>query len=203
MSQLLTRVIRRCLARRIFHSARLDLSEEQLWEALAEHGECWPGSEVDPALGVTEVKRRLAVGSEPTAVDRIDGVVERADRKRRSRGKRRNSKPTCWTCGEVGHKSTACYAGKPELRPQGQQEVPDEATARLESGGPAAVMSLAQEGRVEVMEAAAESAAPAGLSDDGIGKLREINKSRWDALLTAVCDHQPAEVEKVGRGPTW
>ena len=81
-------------------------------------------------------------------------VVERRDEKRRIRGKsgsaskggpspssppqqrQRNSKLTCWTCGEVGHRSTACPSGrgstesggsagdakKSDPRTQGQQQ---------------------------------------------------------------------------------
>lgn len=208
LSQLLPEHVRWCLADLYFEdNGDEELAESDLRRGLAQHGECWTGSDIHPNQAVAEVERLLEMRSEPTAVARIDAararleeyfenpgvarifrekrkyiegsariitealvrgrkpqefkedvvdalkvtgnwkenpnmvfnlireqaliwrVVERRDEERRIRGKQgsavkggpppssppqqrqRNSKLTCWTCGEVGHRSTACPSG--------------------------------------------------------------------------------------------
>ena len=78
LSQLLPKAIRICLADTFFGGTRVrELQERDLKEALARHGECWTGEDVDPT--VTAVERLLAMGSEPTAVDRIDAIKGRME----------------------------------------------------------------------------------------------------------------------------
>ena len=50
------------------------LQEDDLREALAKHAECWTDDSVDPSTAAAEVCRRVTMGSEATAVNRIDAV---------------------------------------------------------------------------------------------------------------------------------
>ena len=58
---------------------RTELQEDDLREALAKHAECWTDDSVDPTIAAAEVCRRVNMGSEDTAVDRIDAVHSRLE----------------------------------------------------------------------------------------------------------------------------
>lgn len=81
LSQLVPENIRWCLADTYFEDNEegTELTESDLERGLAQHGECWTGSEVHAAEVVDTVKGLLAMRSEPTAVARIDGVRSRME----------------------------------------------------------------------------------------------------------------------------
>ena len=56
-----------------------ELQEDDLREALAKRAACWPDDSVDPFIAAVEVCRRVAMGSEATAADRIDAVHSRLE----------------------------------------------------------------------------------------------------------------------------
>ena len=56
-----------------------ELQEDDLREALAKHAECWTDDSVDPSIAAAEVCHRVTMGSEATAVDRIDAVHSRLE----------------------------------------------------------------------------------------------------------------------------
>ena len=73
LTQLLRKSIRSCLSRTYFDGS--DLEEDDLLEALAKHAECWEGDRMDPAVALAAVTRLVTMGSEPTALERVDGVM--------------------------------------------------------------------------------------------------------------------------------
>ena len=72
------------LSRKIFPSIHLawtsELSEEQRWEALSKHAECWTGDVVDPSVATATVKKPMVTGHEETAGDRLDAVLGRLEK---------------------------------------------------------------------------------------------------------------------------
>lgn len=74
------------------------------------------------------------------------------------------------------------------LRPHDLAEPPDEAVERLVSRGPDMIMSPAQEesGRAEALDNAVQSAAAAGLSPQGVGKLHSIVDRRRCTYIGAL-----------------
>ena len=72
VAQLLRQSIRSCLSRTFFGGT--ELQEDDLREALAKHAEYWTDDSIDPSGAAAEVCRRVTMGSEATAVDRIDAV---------------------------------------------------------------------------------------------------------------------------------
>ena len=76
--------VRRCLSRKMFPNVypvlKDELSEEELWEALAKHGECWTGDVVDPAVASAAVGKLMKMGGEATARDRLDNVLCRMEK---------------------------------------------------------------------------------------------------------------------------
>ena len=80
MQQLLPKSVRKSLAFTLFKRARgLELAEDDLKEGIARHGECWNGAEADPREIKAKVEHLLVMGSEPTALDRIDAVTWRLE----------------------------------------------------------------------------------------------------------------------------
>jgi len=81
LSQLVPENIRWCLADIYFedNDEGTELTESDLERGLAQHGECWAGSDVNAAEVVDTVQRLLAMRSEPTAVARTDGVRSRME----------------------------------------------------------------------------------------------------------------------------
>eukprot|EP00903_Cladosiphon_okamuranus_P011351 g10699.t1 len=77
ISQLLPRHVRRTLAR--ISGLTGELSEADLTRALCVHGECTADSEVDPPKAAAEVKKLLTMGSESTALDRVDAAWSRLE----------------------------------------------------------------------------------------------------------------------------
>ena len=77
VAQLLRQSIRLCLSRTYLYGT--ELQEDDLREALAKHAECWTDDSVDPSIAAAEVCRRVTMGSEATAVDRIDAVHSRLE----------------------------------------------------------------------------------------------------------------------------
>ena len=77
VAQLLRQSIRSCLSLTYFDGT--ELQEDDLREALAKHAECWTDDSVDPSIAAAEVCRRVTMGSEATAVDRIDAVHSRLE----------------------------------------------------------------------------------------------------------------------------
>ena len=77
VAQLLRQSIRSCLSRTYFGGT--ELQEDDLREALAKHAKCWTDDSVDPSIAAAEVCRRVTMGSEATAVDRIDAVHSRLE----------------------------------------------------------------------------------------------------------------------------
>ena len=55
------------------------MREDDLREALAKHAECWNDGALDLSIAAAEVCRRVTMGSEATAVDRIDAVHSRLE----------------------------------------------------------------------------------------------------------------------------
>jgi len=67
--------MRWCLADEYFEEqGGSELAESDLLQALAQLGERWASAEVDPAKVVSDMESRLAMRSEPTAMERIDAV---------------------------------------------------------------------------------------------------------------------------------
>lgn len=83
------------------------------------------------------------------------------------------------------------------LMHQAQPDPPDEAVERLVARGPDMIMSPAEEelGRVEALDRAVNSAAEAGLSSEGVNRLRNIVDKRWNAFRRALRGDPPARVE--------
>ena len=80
MQQLLPKSVRKSLAFTLFRGARGgELTEDDLKEGIARHGECWTGAEADPGEIKTKVERLVVMGSEPTALDRIDAITWRLE----------------------------------------------------------------------------------------------------------------------------
>eukprot|EP00903_Cladosiphon_okamuranus_P006086 g5996.t1 len=80
LSQLLPENVRWCLADEYFEEqGGSELAESDLLRVLAQHGECWESAEVDPAKVVSDMESHLAMGSEPTAMERIDAVRSRME----------------------------------------------------------------------------------------------------------------------------
>ena len=77
VAQLLRQSIRSCLSRTYFDGT--ELQEDALPEALAKQAECWTNDSIDPSIAAAEVCRRLTMGSEATAVYRIDAVHSRLE----------------------------------------------------------------------------------------------------------------------------
>ena len=77
VSQLLRQFIRSRLSRTYFDGT--ELQKDYLREALAEHAECWTDDSVDPSIAAAELCRGVTMGSEATAVDRIDAVHSRLE----------------------------------------------------------------------------------------------------------------------------
>ena len=78
--QLLPKSVRKSLAFTLFKTARgLELAEDDLKEGIARHGECWNGAEADLREIKAKVEHLLVMGSEPTALDRIDAVTWRLE----------------------------------------------------------------------------------------------------------------------------
>eukprot|EP00752_Nemacystus_decipiens_P002033 g1948.t1 len=57
-----------------------ELSEEQLWEALSKHAECWTGDVVDHSVATATVTKLMATGHERTAGDRLDAIMGRLEK---------------------------------------------------------------------------------------------------------------------------
>lgn len=55
------------------------LTEEDLKEGLAQHGECWTGAEADPVETKAKVEHLVVVGPEPTALIRLDVTTWRLE----------------------------------------------------------------------------------------------------------------------------
>ena len=83
ISQLLRKSIRSCLSRTYFDGS--DLAEEDLYEALAKHAECWTGDSINPSIAAAKASSLVRMGSEATAVDRIDAVQSRLESTLRTR----------------------------------------------------------------------------------------------------------------------
>ena len=77
VAQLLRQSIRSRLSRAYFDGT--ELQEDDLREALAKHAKCWTDDSNDPFIAVAEGCRRVTMGSEATAVDRIDAVRSRLE----------------------------------------------------------------------------------------------------------------------------
>ena len=77
VSQLLRQSIRKCLSRTYFDGTELD--EADLREALAKHAECWTDDTLEPSIAPAAVSRMVVMGTETTAVDRIDAVQSRLE----------------------------------------------------------------------------------------------------------------------------
>ena len=77
ISQLLPKRVRRNLAR--ISNLMGELSEADLTRALCVHGECKADSEVDAAKAAAEVKKLPTMGSESTALDRVDAAWGRLE----------------------------------------------------------------------------------------------------------------------------
>ena len=75
VAQLLRQSIRSCLSRTYFDGT--GLQEYDVREAFAKHAEGWTDDSIDPFIAAAEVCRRVTMGSEATAVDRIDAVHSR------------------------------------------------------------------------------------------------------------------------------
>eukprot|EP00903_Cladosiphon_okamuranus_P015275 g14116.t1 len=59
---------------------RGELSEAQLLEALARHGQCWTGDSMDPSDASTKMAKVMRMGHEVTAEDRVDAVMARMEK---------------------------------------------------------------------------------------------------------------------------
>ena len=77
VAQLLGQSIRSCLSRTYFDGT--EVQEDDLRERFTKHAECWTDDSVGPTIAAAEVCRRVTVGSEATAVDRIDAVHSRLE----------------------------------------------------------------------------------------------------------------------------
>ena len=77
LTQLLPKSIRSCLSRSFFNGDELE--DDDLWEALAKHAECWEGDEIDPSIAAAEVSRLCRMGHEQTATDSVDAVLSRLE----------------------------------------------------------------------------------------------------------------------------
>ena len=77
LTQLLPKSIRSCLSRTYFNGDELE--DDDLWESLAKHAECWEGDEIDPSIAAAEVSRLCRMGNERTATDRVDAVQSRLE----------------------------------------------------------------------------------------------------------------------------
>lgn len=77
LTQLLPKSIRSCLSRTFFNGDELE--DEDLWEALAKHAECWEGDAIDSSIAAAEVVRLSRMGKERTATDRVDAVQSRLE----------------------------------------------------------------------------------------------------------------------------
>ena len=77
VAQLLRQSIRSCLSRTYFDGT--ELQEDDLREALAKHAECRTDNSIDSSIAAAKVCRRVTMGSEATAVDRIDAVHSRLE----------------------------------------------------------------------------------------------------------------------------
>jgi len=68
LAQLLPNSIRRCLSCKYFNGDELD--DEDLWEALSKHAECWEDDAAAPSIAAAEVSKLCPMGNERTATDR-------------------------------------------------------------------------------------------------------------------------------------
>eukprot|EP00903_Cladosiphon_okamuranus_P009617 g9153.t1 len=99
LSQLLPEHVRWCLADLSFEEkGDEELAESDLQRGLAQHGECWTGSDIHPNQAVAEVERLLEMRSEPTAVARIDAARARLESDLQ-RGLAQHGE--CWTGSDV------------------------------------------------------------------------------------------------------
>ena len=115
LTQLLPKSIRSCLSRTYFNGDELE--DDDLWEALAKHAECWEGDEIDPSIAAATVTRLCAMGNERTATDRVDAVQSRletyffenpsAERVFRDKGKQVQERPC------LHHKQSICWRAAP------------------------------------------------------------------------------------------
>ena len=81
LGQLLPPSVRECLKDCFFEDAEYDeeFAESDLQGGLAQHGQCWTGSEVRGDTAVAEVENLLAMRSKPTAAACFYATRERLD----------------------------------------------------------------------------------------------------------------------------